>query len=213
MDTGNHAVDGRRCAPFLHGSRLHGNDLLTQQFLHRSGCQGISLSRGPHVQRLMWTPVVVIANPVGDHLAGMLQCLEAVPMHALVFEGSDHSQHRIMRGSSIDAQPSPSLFFARFKAETAHTQRKKVALRYHGHSVLAQPDRPCPARSPPGIGQPAPPPAAGSKAICLRGSTGIRTASCCTCARAGTTRRSGGSSARIQRKTRHGNPEPPKSPP
>jgi hypothetical protein len=60
----------------------------------------------------MWAPVVVKANPVGDHLAGMLQCLEAVPMHALVFEGSDHTQHWIMRGSSIAAQPSPGRSFA-----------------------------------------------------------------------------------------------------
>ena len=56
--------------------------------------------------------MVVKANPVGDHSAGMLQCLESVLMHALVFEGSDHTQHWIMRGSSIAAQPSPGRSFA-----------------------------------------------------------------------------------------------------
>jgi len=45
----------------------------------------------------VWAPVVVKADPVRDHAAGMLQGVEAVAVHALVFEGSDHAlDHAIL---------------------------------------------------------------------------------------------------------------------
>ena len=39
----------------------------------------------------MWAPVVVKADPVCDHAAGVLRGLEAVSVHALVFERSNHA--------------------------------------------------------------------------------------------------------------------------
>ena len=38
--------------------------------------------------------VVVEADPVADHSAGVLQRLEAMPMYALLFERTDHSLHQ-----------------------------------------------------------------------------------------------------------------------
>ena len=39
----------------------------------------------------MWALVVVKADPVANHTAGVLQRLEPVAVHALVFERSDHA--------------------------------------------------------------------------------------------------------------------------
>ena len=41
----------------------------------------------------MGAPVVVEADPIGDHVAGVLQAFEAVAMHALVYERADHPLH------------------------------------------------------------------------------------------------------------------------
>ena len=38
----------------------------------------------------MWALVVVKANPVTNDPAGVLQALEAVPMHALLLERTNH---------------------------------------------------------------------------------------------------------------------------
>ena len=35
--------------------------------------------------------MVIKADPICDHTTGVLQCLEAVAMYALVFERSDHA--------------------------------------------------------------------------------------------------------------------------
>ena len=39
----------------------------------------------------MWTLVVVKADPVANHTAGVLQRLEPVAVHALVFERANHT--------------------------------------------------------------------------------------------------------------------------
>ena len=41
----------------------------------------------------MWPPVVVEPNPVSNHSAGVLQGLESVAMHTLVFERADDPLH------------------------------------------------------------------------------------------------------------------------
>ena len=64
--------------------------VMTQPFLHKSGCQCVHLSRCFHAQGLVRAPVVVEADPVGNHSACGLQGLEAVPMHALVLQRADH---------------------------------------------------------------------------------------------------------------------------
>lgn len=47
----------------------------------------------------MRSPIVVKADPVADHAAGVLQCLEAMSVHALVFEGSYHAFHQAVISS------------------------------------------------------------------------------------------------------------------
>jgi hypothetical protein len=51
------------------------------------------LGWGLHFQGLVWPPVVVEPNPVSNDSAGVLQGLEPVTMHALVFERADDPLH------------------------------------------------------------------------------------------------------------------------
>jgi hypothetical protein len=39
----------------------------------------------------MWAPMVVKADPVCDHMAGVLQGFEVLAVHALVFKCTDHA--------------------------------------------------------------------------------------------------------------------------
>jgi hypothetical protein len=49
----------------------------------------MGFSRGFHSGRLVWAPVVIKLDPVGDDPHCMLLGLEAVTMHTLFFQGPD----------------------------------------------------------------------------------------------------------------------------
>ena len=71
-------------------------DVLTQLFLHRSCGQFehfVGWGWGLQLEGLMRSLVVVEANSVANDSAGVLQTLESVTMHALVFESADHPLH------------------------------------------------------------------------------------------------------------------------
>lgn len=48
---------------------------VARRLLHRSCCSGISLSRSIHAQRPVRSSVIVKADPVPDHAAGVLQAM------------------------------------------------------------------------------------------------------------------------------------------
>jgi len=66
---------------------------MTHRNLHRSGRYGKCLGGCFHLQRLMRAPMVTKCNSVADHAAGMLQGFEAMPVHALLLQRSDHALH------------------------------------------------------------------------------------------------------------------------
>jgi hypothetical protein len=69
-----------------------------------------SFSRCSHAQRLMRSPIVVKADPVADHTADALQSLQAMSVHALVFERSYHAFHQAIllgRGGVMNSWRRP----------------------------------------------------------------------------------------------------------
>lgn len=71
------------------------------------------LQRGSHSQRLVGPAVVVKADPITDDTAGVLQCLGAVAVGALLLERADDTLYhavllRAVRRDELLAQPVAS---------------------------------------------------------------------------------------------------------
>ena len=59
-----------------------------------------------HTERLVWAPVVIELDPVGDDLHRMLLGLEAVTMHALFLKGPDDALNHAVIGSQQERHRS-----------------------------------------------------------------------------------------------------------
>jgi hypothetical protein len=79
---------------------------MTQQFLHRlrDECRGCYGGRGPHLEGLMGSPMIVELDPPSDGPGCMLFRLEPLPVDALLFERPDQSFHHpiLLRGVGCD---------------------------------------------------------------------------------------------------------------
>ena len=58
------------------------------------GSDFVEIQQGLHLQRLMWSPMVVEPNPVSQHSSRMLHCFKPLPVNTLLLDRSNDPLHQ-----------------------------------------------------------------------------------------------------------------------